>query len=275
MTRVKNALVGLYRRMFPSNGVVLGDSREYVPGDDTRFINWNITAKTAVPFVDRICGDRGSDIIFAIDTSESMKFGTKKQSKMALAADIASALTQLAKVNRDKIGLLLFSDVVEKYLQRCCYGEVFHHTIGQTINSGRRLGTDLLSALKFLNKVLRKGSTVIVICDTFALAKNRKATLEQFHHIAKKNDVIVIRTVDDNDIPPANIGKIVVEDGETGETLEIDTGDSVLMAEIFEKYSAYARIIFRDVGDIGVKIMDANTKISAGEFLFTFFKRFI
>jgi uncharacterized protein (DUF58 family) len=270
-----NAMFRLYRRMFRPNGVVLGDSREYVPGDDTRFINWNITAKTGVPFVDGVRADSGNGIIFAIDGSESMKFGTKRQSKMALAVAIASTLSQLAGANGDGVGLLYFSNKIEKYMPIYRHGKDIHHIIGAIANGGRRLGTDLLCAVKFLNCVLRKRTTVILICDVFALAKNRNAVVAAMHGLAKKNDVMAITITDDGDMPSVNVGKITVEDGESGEVLEIDSGDSRIMAMIAEKYGAYCRLIFRDLRSIGIKTICANTSNSAEEFLFTFFERFL
>jgi uncharacterized protein (DUF58 family) len=268
----KSVLSKLYRRFFYPSGVVLADAREYVAGDDTRLINWNITAKTNALSVNNICADSGNDIIFALDVSESIKFGTKKQPKISLAIDVLKILSQLSEKNNDRMGCLMFSNRVEKYFPPRRHTQCFPYAIDKIIHSPEKLRTDLLVALKFLNKVLTKRSRVILICDTFALTVGRKAILAQLHILKSRHDVMMFPMVDNNEMLVAQLGRITIEDSETGEIFEIDTSDTEMMAKIATQYAAYQKLIFKDVENIGIKISLVNTQDSATEFLFKLFK---
>ncbi|MDR1890691.1 MAG: VWA domain-containing protein [Puniceicoccales bacterium] len=268
----KSVLSKLYRKFFCPSGVVLGDAREYVAGDDTRLINWHVTAKTNALSVNTICADSGNDIIFALDVSESMKFGTKKQPKISLATDILKTLSQLSETNNDRMGLVAFSHKVEKYFPPRRRAKCFQYAIDKMIHSNERLRTDLAAVLGFLNRVLAKRSRVILVCDTFAMAVNRKTILSQLHILKSRHDVIMLPLVDDNDMLKARLGRITVEDSETGEIFEMDTNDIGVMSKIETKYSTYQKLIFKDVENVGIKIFPINTRDSAAEFLFKLFK---
>ncbi|MDR2628663.1 MAG: DUF58 domain-containing protein [Puniceicoccales bacterium] len=268
----KNILSKLYRKFFYPSGIVLADAREYVAGDDIRLINWNISAKTNALFVNNICADSGNDIVFALDISESVKFGTRRQSKISLAMDILKTLSQLSEKNNDRVGCLMFSNGVEKYFPPRRRVQCFQYAIDKIVHSQEKLRTDLLVALKFLNKVLTKRSRVILICDTFALVVGRKAILAQLHILRSRHDVMMFPMVDNNDMLVARLGRITIEDSETSEILEIDTNDTEMMSRIETKYTAYQKLIFKDVENIGVKIFPVNTQDSAMEFLFKLFR---
>ncbi|MDR0693447.1 MAG: DUF58 domain-containing protein [Puniceicoccales bacterium] len=268
----KNVLSKLYRKFFSPSGIVLADAREYVAGDDTRLINWNITAKTNVLSVNNICADSGNDIILALDISGSMGFGTKNQSKISSAMDILKTLSQLSEKNNDRVGCLMFSHRVEKYFPPRRRLQCFPYTIDKIVHSPEKLRTDLLVALKFLNKVLAKRSRVILICDTFALTVGRKAILTQLHILKSRHDVVMLPMVDNNDMLVARIGKITVEDSETGEMFEINTDDVEMMSGVATKYTAYQKLIFKEVENVGIKISPINTRDSTTEFLFKLFK---
>jgi uncharacterized protein (DUF58 family) len=271
--QTKNTMSTLYRRVFAPTGVVRDDAREYVPGDDTRFMNWPITAKMNAPFVDGVRADRGNDIVFAVDFSESMRFGTRRQSKLSLATDIMSTMVQLVEMNGDRAGLMLFSSLVEKFCHPRRNGMVFRHIIQRKMESNARRRTNLLCALRFLNGVVKKRSSIVLMCDAFALAANRKSALSQFHILRRKHDVTLIAIVDDNDMLHGKLGRIVVEDSESGEIFEIDSDDTLAMESVGAKYSAYKKIIFGDVADVGVKVFIANTRDSATNFLFALLRR--
>ncbi|MDR1173187.1 MAG: DUF58 domain-containing protein [Puniceicoccales bacterium] len=268
----KNVLSKLYRRFFYPSGILLADAREYVAGDDTRLINWNITAKTNALSVNNICADSGNDIIFALDVSASMKFGTKKQPKISLATDVFKTLSQLSEKNNDRVGCLMFSNGVEKYFPPRRRAQCFPYAIDKIVHCQEKLRTDLLAALKFLNKVLTKRSRVILICDTFALTAGRKAILAQLHILQSRHDAMMFPMVDGNDMLVAQLGRITVEDSETGEIFEIDTDDVEMMSRVEAQYAAYQNLIFKDVESVGIKIFPINTQNSAMEFLFKLFK---
>ncbi|MDR1414035.1 MAG: DUF58 domain-containing protein [Puniceicoccales bacterium] len=264
-----NILSKSYRKLFRPNGIVLGDAREYIPGDDAKFINWNITAKTGTAFVDSIQLDSSNDIIFALDISESMKFGTRTQTKLTLASNIIHGISHLAEIHCDQVGLALFSSGLEKFLSPRRNTKIFKYAIENATSTGEKLQTNL-DILKTLHKIIKKKSTIIIICDTFCLSKNRKATLAQMHKLATKHDIILLLVVDDGEMPHPCAGKIRLEDMETGETIEINTNDTVLMSKIRTKYDAYQSLILREINSLGIKVLMANTSTPSEEFLFTF-----
>jgi uncharacterized protein (DUF58 family) len=262
----------MYRKLFPASGVVRGDARQYVAGDDVRFMNWNVTAKTGIPFVDNTRADSGNDIIFALDVSESMKFGTRRRSKIAMAMGILSPLFRLTEMNGDKAGLVLFSDGVEKYFPPQRGTQSFLHAITNVVFSERKLRTDLSNVLRTLNKVIKKHSSIILVCDVFSLAFGRKSILSQLHLLGSKHDVTLFAIVDDNDMPSARIGRVTVEDAESGEMVEINTNDRALMKKIKAKFDAYQRLIFNGIKAIGIESFQINAKDSPLEFLFSFLR---
>ncbi|MDR1401454.1 MAG: DUF58 domain-containing protein [Puniceicoccales bacterium] len=270
MASQTNILPRSYRKLFRPNGIVLGDAREYIPGDDVRFINWNITAKTGIPFVDSVKSDSGYDIIFALDISASMKFGTQRQSKFSLASNILGSLSRLAEMHGDRAGLVLFSGGVEKFLKPRRNVKIFKYAIEKSVSTGKKSQTNLASTLKILSRILRNRSVIILICDVFCLATNRKATLAQLHTLREKHDVILLAVIDDGEMPHARAGKVLLEDLETGETLWINTDDMALMSKIMDKYASYQKLIFEDIRSLGVKISQANTRDSLEKSIFTF-----
>jgi uncharacterized protein (DUF58 family) len=265
----RNVLAKLYRSRFRANGVTFGDTRAYVAGDDTRLINWNVTAKMGIPFVNGIAPDSGNDIIFAVDLSQSMQFGTRKRSKIALISDIVVSLARLAEVNGDRVGLVAFSSSLEKFLPPRRASKIFPHAMANAIRRRRSVQTDVCGALRFLNGTIKKQSLIILCCDTFGLASGRKSILAQLHMLRSKHSVIAITAVDDGDMPPAKIGTVTVEDAETGITFDVDTDDAPMMEKIKSKYAAYVNLIAGDIEKLGVENFTVNTKDSVNKFLFT------
>jgi uncharacterized protein (DUF58 family) len=270
---LKNSFFSLYRKRFPAKGVILDDVRGYVSGDDTRFINWNVSARMGSLFINNIRGDSGNDIVFAFDISESMKFTTRKQSKFNLASEVLMDVSQLAERSNDKVGMLLFSDKIEKYFPPRRNTEIFRHALTEVSNPGEKMRTGVPQAIQFLHKVIKKRSIIIFICDIFGLAFNRKSVLAGLHVLRMKHDVIILTMIDDNDMPMVSVGKIVIEDSETGEILEIDTDDTELISRIKAQYFAYQNVVLRDVKNLGIKTFLVNTKDSVTGFLTSLLRR--
>jgi uncharacterized protein (DUF58 family) len=268
----EDRLLKAYRRLLPSNGVVLGDVREYVPGDDVRFIDWNVTARLGNMFVDGVEEDGGNDIVFVVDGSASMEFGSHGRSKISLAMKILGKICRLAKRNHDRGGLVIFSDGIEKYFPPRMDTAMFGHAIAGFLRSGGKRRTDLAATLKVLGKILKKRSVIFLICDIFALGHNRKGILSQLHVLGSRHGVILLAMVDRNDMPCAGIGPITVEDAETGITYTVDTDDRALMDEVAAKYEAYKRLILDGMEGICTRVCTVDGRNSAESFLNTFFQ---
>src|ERR1700743_796678 len=166
-TRIgSGSLAGHYHSVFKGRGMDFDEVREYVPGDEVRTIDWNVTARSGRPFVKKFTEERELTILLLVDVSASGNFGSTSQSKRELAAELASVLAFSAINNNDKVGLILFSDQVEQYIppkkgrlhvlrvvpQRLCF-------------EPKRRGTDIVQALDFANRVMQRRAVTFLISD--------------------------------------------------------------------------------------------------------------
>ena len=147
---VTDALAGEYHSVFKGRGMDFDEVREYTPGDEVRLIDWNVTARTGIAFIKKLREERELTILLAVDVSASGKFGSQAQSKRELAAEVASVLAFSAIRNRDKVGLLLFTDEVEQYIPPTKGRQHVLRVIREILFCApRRSGTDIASALDF------------------------------------------------------------------------------------------------------------------------------
>jgi hypothetical protein len=202
-----------------------------------------------------------------------MKFGTRRQTKLALAAEILQKFGGLAERCGDRIGLVLFSDRIEKFFPPRRSAKVFQCAIAGTALSNRKKGTDAANAMNFLRRVIKKRSVVIFLTDIFALASGRKAMMSKLHQLGTRHNTFIVAISDGGDMLRSGIGRVMVEDGESGEMLEIDGDDGQLMEKIHGKCSAYFDLIFMDIGKIGVGALEVNTAYNCDDFLFAFLNK--
>ena len=239
---VTETLGGQYHSVFKGQGMNFEEVREYQAGDEVRFIDWNVTARMNHPFIKKFVEERELTLMLVVDLSASGVFGSVDQSKRELAAEIASVLAFSAIRNNDKVGLILYTDTVEKYYSpkkgrkhvlRVIRDILFHEPKGN--------GTQLNHALEFLNRVTPHRAIVAVISDFLGENANPSPmvsaaargpvqqgedvinSLRQTH---RRHDVVAVQISDRYELELPNLGRITLEDAETGETTEIDTGDA-------------------------------------------------
>ncbi len=232
---VTEALSGAYHSVFKGKGMEFEEVREYVPGDDVRSIDWNVTAKMDRPFVKVFTEERELTIMLVADLSASGDFGSGEQSKRERAAELASVLAFSATRNQDKVGLLLFTDAVEQFI----YPQKGRQNVLRVIREilfyqPRGKGTDLPVALNCLNRLLRRRAVVFLISDfltpeTFAWAENggrREDSLRQALLLtSRRHDLVCVDLSDPRELELPDVGWITLEDAETGELLEVDTAN--------------------------------------------------
>ncbi|GAA5481077.1 DUF58 domain-containing protein [Haloferula sargassicola] len=222
---VDDHLSGSYASVFKGRGMDFDRVRNYVPGDDVRVIDWNVTARTGDPFVKMFTEERELTILLMIDVSASSDFGSGEASKRELQTEIAGVLAASAIRNRDKVGLVLFSDEVELYIPPVKGRSNILRVIREALffqPAGR--GTNLNGALDFVNQVLRRKAIVFLISD-FRLTGNHtpqelrgKLAVTGRHH-----DVIAMSVSDPREEELPDVGVLRIEDAETGEVVELDT----------------------------------------------------
>ena len=229
---VSEALAGSYHSAFKGQGIDFEEVREYQPGDEVRSIDWNVTAKMNAPFVKQYREERELTIVLAVDLSASGLFGSVMQSKRERLAELAALLAFSADRNNDKVGLILFSNEIEKYLPpakgqkhvlRILREILFHKTQGT--------GTNLRGSLRFLNRVMRRRSVVFLLSD-FLVPNNgdedesaEDILLKELFTTRRRHDLICARVSDPRESELPDVGRIVLEDAESGELLEVNTSD--------------------------------------------------
>ncbi|HNX05908.1 MAG TPA: DUF58 domain-containing protein [Opitutales bacterium] len=225
---VTDSLVGSYHSVFRGQGIDFEETREYMPGDDVRAINWNITARMDRPFVKVFREERELTVLLAVDLSASQSFGSVEKSKREVAAELAAILAFSALRNNDKAGLLLFTDEVESYipprkgsqhLLRVVREILFHEPKGK--------GTGRTKAFDFINHVLPRRAMVFFIsdlsCETPPVPDSPQARLLSV--TAARHDLVVADLFDRRDAELPDIGVVMLEDPESGRRVEVDTSD--------------------------------------------------
>lgn len=217
---VDGLLQGAYHSIFKGRGIEFSEVREYVPGDDVRTIDWNVTARMNAPFVKEFIEERDLTVYIVLDISASTEFGSEKSKKEA-AIELAASLMFAALRNNDRIGLLLFTNEVERFIparkgKRHALLLIREMVEFQAVSKN----TEISSALGFLSRVAKKRGIVFVISDFFSENFERELRL-----LKNKHDVIAVNVNDIREEQIPDIGYIELEDEETGEQLLLDTSD--------------------------------------------------
>ncbi|PIE33008.1 DUF58 domain-containing protein [candidate division KSB3 bacterium] len=230
---VNDSLAGEYHSVFKGRGMEFSEVREYQQGDDIRAIDWNVTARMGRPFVKIHVEERELTVIFLIDTSASGSFGTVNQMKGELAVELCAVLAFSATRNNDKVGLMTFTDEIEKYIPPKKGKNHVLRVIRELLYfQPQRKGTDIQAALDYLNRVTKRKVVVFLVSDFIA------GNYEQALRITRrKHDVIPITITDPRELSLPPVGLLELEDAETGERMMLDTFD----AKAREAYSAIAR----------------------------------
>lgn len=185
---VNELFAGQYSSTFKGRGMEFSEVREYLPGDDVRAIDWNVTARTGHPFVKKFIEERELTVIFVIDTSLSLGFGSRGKLKSEMAAEMAAVLAFSALRNSDKVGLILYSQNVDKYIPpRKSRGHVLRIIRDIITTPAKGGGTSLAGALEFLNKVQRRRAVVFLLSDFLDSGYDHNLRITQ-----KRHDTIAI-----------------------------------------------------------------------------------
>ena len=224
---VTETLAGQYHSVFKGQGMNFDEVREYQPGDDVRAIDWNVTARMNHPFIKKFVEERELTVMLVVDVSGSGLFGSREQSKRELAAEIASVLAFSAIRNNDKVGLLLFTDEVEKFIPpRKGRGHVLRVIREVLYFEPKRRGTDLAHALEFMGRVLPHKAIAAVISD-FLMPEGNGALPPQtqiaLRMANRRHDVVAVQIADRYELELPALGRLILEDAETGEIVELNT----------------------------------------------------
>ncbi len=218
---------GEYHSKFKGRGMAFSEVREYQPGDDIRTIDWNVTARFSHPFVKVFEEEREMTVMLIVDVSASEKFGTKKQLKQDLLTELCAVLAFSAMQNNDKIGVIFFSDKIEKFVSPQKGRTHVLRIIRELIEfKPTNKSTDIAYALRYFNNMIKKRCTAFLISDFIDQG------FEDALKIAcRKHDLVAIRLYDEREMELPKVGLINIMDSETGKTVWVDSNN-----EEFRKY---------------------------------------
>ncbi|TDH23368.1 DUF58 domain-containing protein [Segetibacter sp. 3557_3] len=246
--RLTNHLfTGEYHTAFKGRGMSFKEVREYQPGDDTRFIDWNVSARMGHPYSKLFEEERELSVYLLVDLSASSLFGTFRQNKKDLIIEICAVLAFSATTNNDKVGIIFFSDKVEKFIPAKKGKDHILYIVRELINyQPHAADTHIINALQYLNSVTRHKSIVFILSD-FADAGYQDA----LRVAAKRHDVIGLQVYDKRDEHLPQIGLLQVMDSETGKMVLLDTNDTYTRFKYnqqFNKILDDAKAAFRKSG---------------------------
>ncbi len=265
---VNDVFSGEYHSVFKGRGMSFAEVREYQYGDDIRSIDWNVTARTGDPFVKVFDEERELTVMLLVDASRSGDFGSLERTKSELAVEICAALAFSAIKNNDKVGLIIFTDRIEKFVPPRKGRRHVLRVLRELLYfqpEGR--GTDIAGALEYLTRVTTRRAVVFLVSDFIAAGYQRPLSVA-----GRRHDVIAIEVGDrrEDALPP--IGLVALQDAETGEQIVIDTSDAALQRTFRERVERSRAERARAFRRSKVDVIPVRTGESYVEPLMRFFK---
>jgi uncharacterized protein (DUF58 family) len=310
---VTETLAGAYHSVFKGQGMNFDEVREYQPGDDVRAIDWNVTARMNHPFIKKFVEERELTLMLIVDVSGSGLFGSRGQSKRELAAEIASVLAFSAIRNNDKVGLILFSDEVEKFIPpRKGRSHVLRVIREVLFFEPKRRGTDLNHALEFFLRVQSHKAITVIVSDFIGSPASRRsgtgvspvslqkrtsethrqdaratapprpqmmlleslaqASFTMLRQANRKHDLVAVQVTDPRELELPELGRLVFQDAETGEIVEVNTGDARKRKAFAERQAKSQEQLLRLFRRGGIDAIQLRTDQEYGAALGKFFE---
>ena len=268
---IDDQLSGDYHSTFKGQGVEFDEVRPYTPGDDVRTIDWNVTAKTGLPYIKRFSEERELTILFLVDVSGSQGYGSVRRSKMELAAEVTALLALTAIRNQDKIGLILFSDQIVKYIPPRKGRDSVMRLVREVLaaEDDAKGGTDIVEALKFLNGVQKRRAVVFLVSDFMVergeagregAPRTGDADFERLlRTTARRHDVVCVPVTDPAERELPDVGLVEMEDPETGGLVLVDTSSRAVRRAFAEKAAAEGEELAKFFRKTGIDTLPIDT----------------
>ena len=259
---------GEYHTAFKGKGMAFSEVREYQPGDDVRSIDWNVTARYNSPFVKVFEEEREMTVILLIDVSGSSDFGTQTQLKREVATEIAAVLAFSAINNNDKIGVIFFSDKIEKFIPPKKGKSHILRIIRELITfESESKKTNIEIALKYFNNVIKKRAVCFILSDFMDTNFDKSLKIAR-----NKHDIVALRIHDDREEILPNVGLLKVEDAESGEMRWVDSSNKKVRTNYNNNYRVFEKELKQTLQSSGVDHIDIKTGKDYIKPLMNFFK---
>ena len=260
---------GEYHTAFKGTGMAFSEVREYQSGDDIRSIDWNVTARYNTPFVKIFEEEREMTVMLLIDVSASGDFGTNKQYKKDLATEIAAVLAFSAIKNNDKVGVIFFSDRIEKFIIPKKGKSHILRIIREIVSlEPDSKGTDIAMALEYFNSVIKKRSICFLLSDFTSTPFSKPLKIA-----SKKHDIVGVRVHDKRESEMPNIGLVPMQDMETDKLVYVDTSNKEIRLNYSKTRSQKIKELNKIFETNGVDLVQISTGEDYVKPLVNFFKR--
>ncbi len=266
---VKDIISGEYQSVFKGHGMEFSEVRTYIEGDDIRNIDWNVTARTGEPYVKKYIEERELTVMLVVDASASGNFGTIKQLKAEMAVELCALLAFSAIKNNDRVGLIIFTSEVEKFIPPKKGKNHVLRVIRELLYfQPKNTGTNINEAVNFLSQVQRKKAVVFFVSDF--LSSDFESP---FRVAAKRYDMIAVSMFDPREREMPNAGLIEMRDPETGKSILIDSSSKAFRVK-FAKESEHRRVTLKKLfRSISMDLIEISTETGYVEPLVRFFKK--
>ena len=246
---------GEYHSAFKGRGMAFSEVREYQYGDDVRSIDWNVTARLAHPYVKIFEEERELTVMLLVDVSGSGRFGTHSQFKEELAAEVAATLAFSAIANNDKVGVLLFSDHIEKFIPPKKGRSHILRIIRELITfRPQSNGTDISQALGYFSNVIKRRCTAFLLSDFYDSGYSEALKL-----VAGKHDLVALRLVDRREERMEDLGMVKFYDPESTQTLWVDTGSAAVRRAVDARAETHSRNVEETMRRYGIDMATMHT----------------
>lgn len=267
---VNEIFSGQYSSIFKGRGMEFSQVREYEPGDDPKLIDWNVTARTGHLFIKQFSEERELTVMILIDASRSLFFGSRKNLKSEIAAELAALLSFSAIRNNDKVGLMIFTDRVEKYLPPR-KGQKYILRLIREILTFQPEGnaTDLRSGLEFLGRILKRRAVCFLMSDFLSPAAQYEKALRI---VSKRHDLVAIRIADRLEESFPVRGRFLLRDSESHQAAYLDLRSDAEAAEMREEIAQFFSGWKKMAGKSHVDVIEVKTGEPYISQLLSFFK---
>ena len=269
---------GSYHSAFKGRGISFSEVREYQYGDDIRAIDWNVTARNRKPFIKVFEEERELTVMLLIDVSQSSFFGTQNEFKNHIIAEISGVIAFSAITNNDKVGVLFFSDTIEKFIPPKKGKTHILRLISEIYDfHPKQTGTNLPEALKYFNNVVKKKSIAFLVSDFLSKDSGQEKFQKDFKKslsiVGKKHDLIGLHIYDEREANMPDIGLAKVVDSESGKEFWIDTSDKALREKYAKTFHENVRSTKDLFGKSGAQLESIKTEDNYVISLMNMFKK--
>lgn len=266
---VRDLVAGDYTSIFRGRGVEFAEVREYLPGDDVRSIDWNVTARLGTPYVKRFHEERQLTLLLLVDVSGSSGFGSTTRTKRELAAEVAAVLSLAATRHRDRVGAAFYSDQIEWFAPPKSGRRQALAVVSKVLSfEPERSGTDLLGTLDYLQPVLRQRAAVVLLSDF--LDRSQWPALDRLAH---RHDVMAMQLTDPRERELPEVGLVTLMDPETGDWQVVDVDRPEVRDQFRAARAEFDEAFALHCNRLGVDLLRLDTDQPYGERLAAFFSR--